>query len=67
MLTPADPNSLARARQAEKNAKARLVAGILLNRVHVQRAPGMRRRPVFGEAKREYRPSGLRCVVSCEP
>ncbi|TFK18668.1 hypothetical protein FA15DRAFT_602882, partial [Coprinopsis marcescibilis] len=65
--TPAPAPTFAATRSSmlnDKNAKARLVAGILLNRVHLSKPN--RRRPVVGDAKRPYVPSGLRSVVTCE-
>ncbi|GLB35652.1 hypothetical protein LshimejAT787_0212170 [Lyophyllum shimeji] len=47
----------------DRNARSRLVAGILLNRVHAVGRP-MRRRSM--EGPREYVKSGLSCVVSVE-
>jgi len=65
--TAAPPPSYAATRSSmlnDKDAKARLVAGILLNRVHLNKPT--RRRPIFGDAKRAYVPSGLSRVVSVE-
>lgn len=50
-------NSARQALQNDRDAKSRLVAGILLNRVHV---PKVRRRPLIPGVKRPYLPSGLR-------
>lgn len=49
----------------DKDAKAKLVAGILLNRIH---AGGRRARrvPSPSEGGRVYVPSGLSRVVACE-
>ncbi|EAU80841.2 hypothetical protein CC1G_04951 [Coprinopsis cinerea okayama7 len=64
--TPAPPVTYASTKAGmlnDKDAKARLVAGILLNRVHVSKP--MRRRPVLGSEKRPYVPSGLSNVIAC--
>jgi hypothetical protein len=49
----------------DKDARAKIVAGILLNRVHAVGKP-MRRRPGFTGEKKEYVKSGLSRVVSVE-
>jgi hypothetical protein len=49
----------------DKDARAKIVAGILLNRVHAVGKP-MRRRPCLTGEKREYVKSGLSRVVSVE-
>ncbi|TFK35475.1 hypothetical protein BDQ12DRAFT_611775 [Crucibulum laeve] len=51
--------------QRDKEARAKIVAGILLNRVHAVGKP-MRRRPGMGSEPRAYVKSGLSSVVSCE-
>ncbi|KAH6906873.1 hypothetical protein BKA70DRAFT_1285694 [Coprinopsis sp. MPI-PUGE-AT-0042] len=61
--SPAPAPSFSSTRQAlqnDRDAKSRLVAGILLNRVHV---PKVRRRPLVPGLKRPYVPSGLRNEV----
>lgn len=74
-IPPAGPTEVIRATSstsrfyefsaADKEAKAKLVAGILLNRVHAVGKP-MRRRPSVGEQPRAYVKSGLSRVVSVE-
>lgn len=64
--SPAPAPSFSSARQAlqnDRDAKSRLVAGILLNRVHV---PKVRRRPLVPGVKRVYVPSGLRNEVKVD-
>ncbi|EDR13649.1 uncharacterized protein LACBIDRAFT_292466 [Laccaria bicolor S238N-H82] len=74
-IPPAGPTEVIRATSstsrfyefsaADKEAKAKLVAGILLNRVHAVGKP-IRRRPSVGEQPRAYVKSGLSRVVSVE-
>ena len=74
-IPPAGPTEVIRATSstsrfyelsaADKEAKAKLVAGILLNRVHAVGKP-MRRRPSVDDQPRAYVKSGLSRVVSVE-